>query len=417
MSLNAPHKKISAREAAYLAVLASLQEEKFVNESLEAWLRLSLPKEADFRLAQEIAYGTIRMALSLDFYARELTDSGKLSLKLKEKALLRTALYQQVFMSRVPLFAITDESVKIAKKTCHPRFTSFLNMLLRKSAVKPFETPQGNSIEALSIRFSYPKFFIERLFDKFTVEEVLKILEHGNKPSSVTLRLRPECEREFYENSAFEFMHRDPYFLLLKDTTQLTSLIQRKDCYVQNPTPALLLWSLSKDIDKHTPLKILDLCASPGGKLLAAHDLFPKSILYANDVSDSKIKKVHENCLKYDIQAHLSVQNGEEFKTAEKFDIVIVDAPCSNTGVLNKRAEARWRLNPVNLKEQVNLQKKLILKALELLTPLGEVWYMTCSLLSEENQEISGIFKNCTKETFILPSGVNDGGYAVSIKP
>ncbi|MCB1149737.1 MAG: hypothetical protein KDK48_06175, partial [Chlamydiia bacterium] len=100
---------MTPREAAFKA----LTSHQFASEALGDWQRRSNPDPRDFRLAQEIAYGTTRMARALDAAAKQLTPTGKLQLKRKEKALLRTALYQALYMERIPLYAIAEESVAL----------------------------------------------------------------------------------------------------------------------------------------------------------------------------------------------------------------------------------------------------------------------------------------------------------------
>jgi 16S rRNA (cytosine967-C5)-methyltransferase len=156
--------------------------------------------------------------------------------------------------------------------------------------------------------------------------------------------------------------------------------------YIQNITPISLVNALAKETSY--PKSILDLCASPGGKLLAAHDIFPKAHLFANDVSDEKIERLKANFGKYGVEASFSTTLGQHFVSNSTFDLVILDVPCSNSGVLNKRAEARWRIDREALESLLKVQKEL-LKAASLLTAHhGSIWYMTCSLLKEENEEI-----------------------------
>jgi len=136
------------------------------------------------------------------------------------------------------------------------------------------------------------------------------------------------------------------------------------------------------------PARILDLCASPGGKLLAAHDLFPQAKLYANDVSPEKIMRLSQNLAKYGVKADLNCGQGEDYQSSELFDLIILDVPCSNSGVLNKRPEARWRLTPKVIEGLRQTQSRLVKHAADLLAPGGVIWYLTCSILKSENEEM-----------------------------
>lgn len=400
---------IKAREAAFLALYRASRNEKFIAETLEEWRQRENPTDSDDRLAQEIANGACRMALLLDTYARQLNPKGRLSLKGREKALLRTALYQFVFLDRIPSFAIADESIKIAKKYCHPSFVSFLNAQLRRASVQTLEPPTE-----LSLRYSYPQFFVDQLIQEQGKVTAEAILAYGNHPAPLTLRIRPGIDEKTLEEKNLKVFSEEPRFAWIPSRGDIGTLGAWSGGYIQNWTPAHLMQSLFKN---QKPRAILDLCAAPGGKLLMAHDLFPEARLFGNDVAAIKLRKIQENLSKYGVEATLSCQPGESWRGKEKFDLILVDAPCSNTGVLNKRPEARWRLSAESVAAHVDLQKKLITHALTLLNPGGEIWYMTCSILQSEN---SGLIRELGLKTgaeqFVLPNGIEkDGGYGVSI--
>ena len=400
---------ITAREAAFLAVLAASQEEKFIADSLEEWRRKEHPSEPDDRLAQEIANGSCRMALLMDTYAQQLNPTGRLSLKRKEKALLRTALYQFALLERIPSFAIADESIKIGKKYCHPSFVSFLNMLLRKASVQPLDPPKE-----ISLRYSYPKWFVKQLFKEHGEVEGEALLAYGNHPSPLTIRIRPGVVDAELETRNLKIFSQEPRFAWILSKKDVTQLSVWPGGYIQNWTPANLMGKLHRN---QNPQTILDLCSAPGGKLILAHDIFPQAKLWANDVSLDKLAKVKENLNKYGLEALLTKQKGEEWRGDQKFDLIIIDAPCSNTGVLNKRPEARWRLSEETVKAHAELQRKLILHAKSLLNEGGEIWYMTCSILKEENAEVAhSVGMKVNAEVLVLLNGVEkDGGYGVSL--
>lgn len=409
---------LSAREAAFLAVLASLKNTSFVADFLLQWQREFHPSDLDFRFAQEIANGTVRMTSALDSIARQLNSSGRLSLKPKEKALLRTALYQHYYMSKVPLFALVDEAVKLSKKHCHPTFTAFLNRLLRRIEETAVHLPDDDRAESLALSFSYPEEYIRLLLEEQGLSLTREILAAGNIPPPVMLRVRPEANLTKFQDPAFEWIsHSHPSVVALKEGQKVPLVAEWRDCYIQNLTPAKLLDNLSTHWQGPPPKTILDLCSAPGGKLLAAHDLFPLAHLFANDVSEEKLNLVKVNAHKYNLDVTYFCQKGEEFVTAQKFDLVIVDAPCSNTGVLNKRSEARWRLTPESIQAHVNLQQKLLKRALELINPGGEVWYLTCSILKSENGELLrslGLPIKFEETVFPNLQGI-DGGYGSSV--
>lgn len=391
------------REIVFLALLTSVKGEEYLSDTLERWKRKENPSTRDFNFAQEIGFGTARLALALDYIGTHLTPKKKLNLKMREKVLLRMAIYQYVYMDRVPIYAITNETIAIAKKYCHESFVKFLNAILRKLADGVHTLPQGDSVSNLSIRYSFPSYFVQELIKDYGVEKAKAVLEIQNAQAPVMVRTRATKKVE-----------------ILKETAQLQEIAQSSEYYIQNATPSALVDKLCEQIK--APKKILDLCASPGGKLIAIHDHYPNAKLFGNDVSAEKLKVLSENCEKYGIDATLSCSRGEEYQAAKDFDIIILDVPCSNSGVLNKRPEARWRISPENLENLEKLQLAIIANAASLLSKEGELWYFTCSILTKENDDL--VEKACKqlnlkirKKETILPNADGwDGGFACALQ-
>jgi 16S rRNA (cytosine967-C5)-methyltransferase len=369
-----------SREAAYLALLSSLREEEYLQDFLNRWIEEEKPSQKDAGLAREIAYGAAKMALTLDYIA------GSLSLKRKERALLRTALYQRYFLDRVPEYALVNESVEIAKKHCSTHFAKFLNALLRKR--EEVSLPEDEAI-----RYSYPPYFVQKLINQRGQERAIEIMKIGNRaPVLMAVKLSEQ------------------------EVVRLQGVTNSSEYYIQNETPFHLMQKLKGG----EPKRVLDLCSSPGGKLIAAHHLFPKAKLFANDVSQAKIDRLKENLQKYGIEAALSVGLGEAFPTNEKFDLILLDVPCSNSGVLRKRPEARWRLSEQQLFQLHQTQERLFEHALKLCS--GEIWYMTCSILREENEEfIEAMVKKHslkvrTMHAFLPNEEGADGGFGCAVE-
>lgn len=181
-------------------------------------------------------------------------------------------------------------------------------------------------------------------------------------------------------------------------------------------TPVALVADLASK--SSYPQRVLDICASPGGKLLAAHDHFPKAKLFANDISPEKILRLTQNLTKYGVTAQVRCGQGEDYPISEPFDVVILDVPCSNSGVLNKRPEARWRLTAEALQALKTQQLGLLEHALTLIGKQGVIWYLTCSILKAENEQLMAAFcqKHAMKMAYartILPNAEGwDGGFA-----
>ncbi len=406
----------TAREAAYHAILESSQEKRFAQDALQEWFSSCKPSTSERGLAQRLAYGSIQMALALDHIAKQLTPTGQLKLKKKEKVLLRLGLYQLHYMDAIPSHAAVDETVKLAKKYCHDRFAKFLNATLRAYSPGKVSLPKSNDAAALSIRYSYPESFVQQLVDQQSLDKTQEILGGGNEPGKAMLRLitgEAPAKRETQQVGPFHILV-DPSH---EEITQYTSTGKG---YVQNATPIELIHKLSQETP--APKRILDLCAAPGGKMLLAHALYPEAQLHANDGSEERSKRLHENLERYGVNATVTCQQGQDYVSDELFDLVILDVPCSNSGVLNKRPEARWRLTSDQLSQLHDIQLSLIKHAASLLKPGGHIWYLTCSILDAENADIidevtgDGSLQRVGSDHAQLP-GPNgwDGGFAVGL--
>lgn len=379
---------MDSREEAYLCLIG---QEGY----LEDRLRLS---ENRAPLTYALARGTVKMRRALDFLALQLTKEGRLPKKKREIELFRLCLFQHFYLEKIPLFALVDEGVKLAKKYTSPHFAKFLNASLRRLETHTLTLPIGNDPESVAIRLSYPIHFVKKMVK---LPYGVASLEAMNQPPRLFARKMGTFDALEIEGA---------------DVNRFTA---SSEYYIQDKTPIALMQALSLGIEK-APRTILDLASSPGGKLLLASDLFPKASLTANDITEEKLAKLGENLERFGKVAKLTCFPAENYPLNEQFDLVIADLPCSNSGVLGRRAEARWRLDQEgNLSD---IQFSILKRAKDLLSPNGELWYLTCSILPEENERMA---ERVTKELGLAikmpnltryPQNGEDGGFAVSFK-
>ena len=178
------------REAAFHALLMSHREEGYIDHYLSRWSKTANLDPRDYQLAREISYGVMRMKNALDHIGTQLSKHKKLSLKLKERILLHIATYQICYMTRIPSYAVADETVNLAKKYCHDSYARFLNAVIRKLADNPPELPPGETVPELSTRYSYPNFYVKELIKNYGLSKAREIMEAGNTPSRTMARVR-----------------------------------------------------------------------------------------------------------------------------------------------------------------------------------------------------------------------------------
>jgi len=265
---------------------------------------------------------------------------------------------------------------------------------------------------------------IERWVNNFGAPETEKLCRWNNRPASVYARINQ------LKISAGEFAAQHPDFERLAtrgDFVRLTTipsdLIAAGECYIQDPSTAaacLLLDPLPGE-------RVLDACAAPGGKSGYIAELMKnQGLLISCDRDQHRLRILRENLERLGVAISRSVQHDwikdEAFQESAPFDRILVDAPCSNTGVMRRRVDVRWRLRPDDLSRMAAEQFSIAKGIVPLLKPGGVFVYSTCSLESEENKQIVArilgafSFLKLSDEVSVLPFHDGfDGAYAAKL--
>jgi 16S rRNA (cytosine967-C5)-methyltransferase len=424
---------------------------EFIEDLLQAALAGASLSSADRGLCQEIVYGVVRWQATLDWLIARKTDGREQKPVLQN--LLRLGLYQIFWLDRIPDHAAVHETVELAKQNGFGAQAGFVNALLRGCLREQEETKKllaGLKVSQPALGWSHPEWLVARWQKRWGAEKTAQLLEWNNTPpktfarvntlkfgssrgneaqtektskslltSAATAELKDTGDllaRWRDENVDYDFVRRDWFeenlVFELKSHPPLTSLksFQQGGFYVQDPgtllAPAL--------VGAQPGESILDFCAAPGGKTTFLAQLMNnQGRLVAQDVSSERLKWIQENCARLgvtcvetrtltrpsavvkamaDESATLSRPTGEGRGEGERFDRVLVDAPCSNTGVMRRRVDLRWRIQPKEIERLQAAQLALLQQAAQAVKPGGVLVYSTCSLEPEENQEIVNRF-------------------------
>ena len=369
-----------------------------------AFANLRLPEllsESDLDLRDrsfvtELAYGTLRMQGKHDFAISLKADRPINELDEKIVDLLRLGIHQ-IFEMRVPIHAAVGETVEVARAVAGESKASYVNALLRSisadldlyEAVKSDE--KLPAIEKLSILYSHPIWIINAYFDQLkdwnAVEELLRINNMPVAPHIVAWPGKSSVEEILQVGG--EKLPIGTFSVLSDWLPNDYPAIKDKRAGIQDMGSQLvaeIFFATKND----SPLKWLDLCAGPGGKAALLHNLLltekPNDSFLANEPTSHRA----------DLVARVVPRNkvisfdGRDFQSfGEKFDRILIDAPCSGLGALRRRPEARWRRSLNDLKELLPLQRDLIDSAYEMLNPGGIIGFATCSpLLAETKSQI-----------------------------
>ena len=331
------------------------------------------------------------------------------------------SLAQLFFMDGLPAPVVVDTACRFVKRRYAPNEASFVNAILRKiadmrenGAVPPIETAPP------FVRAGLPELLFERWRRQLGLEETMRMGQLLQTEAPVVCRRKRYPERKEQVCHGLEVIPPFdwcPGQEFLKSTGRQTK-IPLDSFYIQDPSTALAVEM--RAVEKHQT--VADLCAAPGGKaLLLAEILQGTGRLVCCDKSPERLEKVRENLRDF---SNVSISCEDALQNSlprHSFDTVLVDVPCTNTGVIRRRPDARWTFSKEKLKELVELQMKILEAAITLVKPGGRVVYSTCSVESEEDEAQIDAFLAahpdvaCIGQRKLWPDENHDGAFAASL--
>jgi 16S rRNA (cytosine967-C5)-methyltransferase len=370
---------------------------------------------ADKALLFEIVHGVIRWMGRLDWILNGFYK-GQFSKAISNlKNALRVALYQILFLDRVPDHAAVNEAVEFVKKLQGQKPADLTNAILRnilrtKDAIR-FPEPEEDLIGYLVAYYSHPGWMIKRYVARFGREDTEKLLAANNEKPFLTLRvngLKTNMEefKKLLESVNLRFNQGKflPEFFQLQNLTNITAW----ECFakgyfnIQDESAGLAC----KLLDPQPGEKVIDLFAAPGGKTaFIAHLMNDVGEITALDRYESRLIILEKNLLRLGIKSCKTFAvNALEFES-ELYDKVLADVPCSGTGTLSKKPDIKWKKDMLDVRKMAANQNKLIDKAATLVKPGGVLVYSTCSIEPEENFEVIDRFLNNHPGFELQPAG------------
>ena len=353
--------------------------DKFADEVLHDMLTSGRFNSFDRAFLTETFYGVLRHRTALDFLIGKLRDS---ELDIATRQVLRLGFYQ-LFRMRIPHHAAVNETVNLAG-----RARGLVNALLRRSIREKDSLQQELDQARPAIRFSHPEFLLQRWERNFDPGVAARICEWDNVPAEIFVRangLRVTPGELLCSTPNAEECPAHP--LMLKVRQVPFDWIMHGLCYVQDPS-TLMACEL---LDPQPGESVLDACAAPGGKTSYLSELMKnEGRIAACDSSRPRLERLRENLRRLGA-ANVEVQRVDWLVRPlpfdnESFDRILVDAPCSNTGVIRRRVDVRWRLNPADFEVMPARQRRIVETLIPLLKPGGTMVYSTCSLEPEEDE-------------------------------
>jgi 16S rRNA (cytosine967-C5)-methyltransferase len=374
----------SARGIALAALRTWRAKREFADAIISSALSKSALQSADRAFALDLFYGVLRNLMLLDFWIRCLR-TAHVDVDLRD--LLRLGFYQ-LFILKTPEHAAVNETVELASK----RHRSIANAMLRNAARKRAELDGKARTQPLHIQWSHPAFLVERWTNTFGSGQTVDLCCWNNRPPPIYARIN------LLKNSSGDFARcYDAFVLDRRDnfagsTSLLTNAANSGHCYIQDPSTAIACELL----DPQPGETILDACAAPGGKTGYLAELMDnRGSIMACDRDSERLHLLDDNLMRLGVESVRSARQdwtkqgiAQEIVAEAPFDRILVDAPCSNTGVIRRRVDVRWRLTPKDFRRMQERQIEIVRATVPLLKPGGILVYSTCSLEQEENEDV-----------------------------
>jgi len=378
--------EVTARRIALIA-LEQWQGQMGRADSIISRLLADAPvSAADRGFALELFYGVLRNLSLLDFWIGCLRPSR---VDAEVRDILRLGLYQLLRLGTAEHAAV-HESVEMARSKAR----SVINGVLRTAARQREELQVRAQGQPLSVRESHPEFLVSRWQKRFGLEATAALCRWNNQPPPIYARVNGlliDLE---------QFSHRYPDgkpSKIWRGFVEFPSLpneaLVRGHCYIQDPSTALAC----RLLDPRPEEKILDACAAPGGKttylaqmmgnrgVILACDREPRRL----DILQENVSRLRADIIRVALHDWRDARIPREIEAAGPFDRILVDAPCTNTGVMRRRVDVRWRLQRDEFPRMQMQQLEIGRGVARLLKPGGVLVYSTCSLEAEENESLA----------------------------
>ena len=375
----------SARETALAALRLWRKEKRFADSIISGILANADLALSDRAFAMELFYGVLRNITLLDFWI-DCVRASRIESSVRD--VLRLGFYQ-VFLLKTPEHAAVHETVAIAAK----KQGSIVNAVLRTAIRKRNELFADANAQPLFVRTSHPQFLVERWQQRFGTEHTEELCKWNNRPAPIygrinRIKIDPETFAQLYPDS--RLLPGNPDFAEFNVLPK--AALESGQCYIQDPSTTIACQLL----DPKPGEKILDACAAPGGKTAYLAQLMEnRGVIVACDRDHKRLQILKDNIGRLGTTIVRTVRHDwtrnhppEEILSVAPFDRVLLDAPCTNTGVMRRRIDVRWRLRSEDFTRMSNTQLTISRAVLRLLKPGGTLVYSTCSLEPEENEQI-----------------------------
>lgn len=397
-----------------LLILADVDEKgAYMNLLIDEKLKKEKITGRDAAFLSELVRGTVRNRIYLDYIIASYSKIKLKKISVLIKNILRMGLYQIFFMDKVPSSAAVNESVTLSRRYGHASSSGFVNAVLRNALRGGELKLPEDKTEALSVKYSYPLWMAERFISDFGFERAESIMEAGNAKAETVIRantLKITAE-ELFSKLGDAALSRDGNMITLKNSGSVSEM--EGFCEGLFTVQAKPFEKTAELLSVKPGMTVLDACAAPGGKTTYIAQLMEnEGEIFACDIYEHKLKLIEDAAERLSVnivKTHLHDASEVNEELIGKCDRVLLDVPCSGTGIIRRRPDIKW--NRSEDEDFSSLQKKILEAQAKCLKAGGILVYSTCSIDKRENEEVIKAFLKDNKEFKLMPFDGGETGY------
>lgn len=371
-----------------------------------------------------LVYGVLDRKITLDYVLSKFIKTALAKTAPFTLNVLRTALYQIMYMDKIPESAAVNEAVKLIKKSKENRNAGFVNAVLRNILREEIPIPNGNTPADLSIRFSAPLWLVESFIKDYGTDTAISLLEESLKPAPFTLRvntLKTDTKSLLESLEGVGVRAKEGNIensVILEKGIDIGGSALFKDgfFYVEDEASQTAISALSPKPCE----RVLDICAAPGGKTFTMASIMQnQGEIVACDLYEHRVGLIKEGAKRLGIDIINTCVNDATVynETMGEFDAILCDVPCSGLGVIRRKPDIKYKASN-DFKELQEIQWSILCNTAKYLKKGGRILYSTCTLRRAENEEVVNrflkeynTFKKVTEKTLMPHIDKTDGFY------